>query len=119
MQAAKIAVPQFPIAEMLIDTGASHTSIDKTILAQLGLSPTGVMPVHTPSTGDTPVNMATYDVGLLIAGGVASAQHVIPTHSVTECDFSKQGIGGLIGRDILANARLTYSGPDSFLYLSF
>ena len=73
----------------------------------------------TPSTGSTPVVVPTYDVGLVVSGGIGGAQHIVPVHSVNECDFSAQGIDGLLGRDFLAAARLTYSGPDNFCYLSF
>lgn len=119
LQAANQTVPLPQLAEMLIDTGASHTSIDSTIVTALGLTPTGTMQMLTPSTGATPVTVPTYDVGLVVLGGVGGGQHVIPVHSVSGCDFSAQGIGGLLGRDFLANARLIYSGADNLTLLSF
>lgn len=118
-EAASQTAPSPQLAEMLIDTGASHTSLDKDLIAALGLTPTGSVPLLTPSTGPTPVVAPTYDVGLVVLHGHNESQHVVPVQQVTECDFSAQGIGGLLGRDFLALGRLTYSGPNDFCYLSF
>src|ERR1043166_8706181 len=59
-------VPPPVLARALIDTGASHTVIDNSIVAALGLIPTGVVQVLTPSTGTTPCEQFTYDVGVYV-----------------------------------------------------
>lgn len=115
---AGLTPPLPEIANMLIDTGASHTCIDERFVGRLGLQPTGSVPMHTPSTGTQAQIVATYDIGFVVRG-IADASHVLPVHSVMACDFSGQGIDGLLGRDILADGRLTYSGPDQTYYLSF
>lgn len=74
--------------------------------------------MHTPSTGSVPHAVQTFDIALAFAG-LHSAVHSLAAHSVSACDFSGQGIDGLIGRDILASARLMYSGPDNAYFLSF
>jgi len=119
MQAQGVALPNPPLVEMLIDTGASHTSLDRAVITALGLTPTGATSVLTPSTGPNPVSAPTYDVGMVVLGGTNGGQHIIPVQQVSEFDFSAQGIGGLLGRDFLQAARLTYSGPDGACYLSF
>lgn len=119
MQAAGKTPPMPHSALMLIDTGASHTSIDGSIVQALQLTPTGSMPMLTPSTGAIPITVPTYDVGLVVLGGHNGAQHVVPIQQVSECDFSGQPIDGLLGRDFLELARFTYSGPNTFAYLSF
>jgi Aspartyl protease len=116
--AAGQAVPSPQLADLLIDTGASQTCIDLKFIGQLGLQPTGSVSVHTPSTGSVAQSMSAYDVGIVVHG-IAGATHVLPVHSIIACDFSQQGIDGLLGRDILASSRLTYSGPDNVFYLSF
>lgn len=108
---------------LLVDTGASHTNLDAGIIAKLGLQPTGSINVMTPTTGQTPIPQPTYDVDLVIQGfalpGMVGLPHVVHNHSVSCCDLSLQGIDGLLGRDVLALARMTYSGPDNHFLLSF
>ncbi len=108
-------IPAPVLTQLLVDTGASCTNIDCKIIGKLGLSPTGAVLMHTPSTGQRPVKALTYDIGLVLeAGG-----HQVASVSVIETDFSDQGFGGLLGRDVLSLARMTYSGPDNTMYLSF
>jgi hypothetical protein len=59
-------VPQVVQIRALIDTGASATCIDPAELQKLGLSPTGVIAVHTPSTGNQAHNLNQYDVSLIL-----------------------------------------------------
>ena len=118
LQTAGRQIPAPQLSEMLIDTGASHTAIDGKVVRALGLTPTGITQMLTPSTGTMPISAPTYDVAMVVPG-IDGAQHIIGIHPVTECDFSAQGIDGLLGRDFLSGARLTYSGPDNFCYLSF
>jgi hypothetical protein len=110
--------PPAQIANLLIDTGASHTVIDQKFVSLLNLVPTGSIMMHTPSTGTVPHPVQTYDIALAFAG-IGGAVHSLVAHSVSACDFSGQAIDGLLGRDILAESRLIYSGPDNFFYLSF
>jgi hypothetical protein len=50
----------------LIDTGASNTCVDPSVLTTLGLTPTGSVTVNTPTTGTQPATADQYDVSLLI-----------------------------------------------------
>lgn len=118
--AASQQVPAPQASSLLIDTGASCTVIDLPVIQALGLQPTGSTPGHTPSTGSTPVVMSTYDIDLVIFGGGQGVNHqVFNNLPVVGADFSGQPIDGLLGRDVLAACRLTYSGPDSLVMLSF
>jgi hypothetical protein len=117
MQSAGIAIPAPAIANLLIDTGASGTAIDSTIVTQLGLQPTGTTTIRTPSTGMTPHTCSTYDVELTIPGA-GTARH-IPALAIIDGHYLSQGIQGLLGRDILKDARLIYGGPDNYCMLSF
>jgi hypothetical protein len=74
----------------LIDTGASGSCVDQHVLKQLGVTPTGTVSIHTPSTGGAMHSCNQFDVSLVL-----SAQNffrrfdVIP---VIEADLSTQGI---------------------------
>ena len=51
----------------LIDTGASISALDKTVIHALGLEPKGQVSVHTPTTGTAYEKRWCYDA-LFIAG---------------------------------------------------
>ena len=86
----------------LIDTGASGSAISRGIAQQLGLNPVGVTLVTTPSS--TAVPMAAYAVRLVLPSRIVFEVTAI------EADLQAQGIGALIGRDILSQAVLVYIG---------
>ncbi len=49
-----MAIPNPVAVKGLVDTGASCTVIDPTVVQRLGLTPTGSTMILTPSTGSTP-----------------------------------------------------------------
>ena len=103
----------------LIDTGASHSCVDPTVLKALRLQPTGNVPMHTPSTGATPMNADTYDAGTIIPNGVQPAL-TFTSMQVSACELLlTQGFHALIGRDILASCILVYNGGNSTMTLSY
>jgi len=117
---AGLPAPNVALANLLVDTGASQTAVDVSILTGLGLSPTGTQQVHTPSTQGIPHVCNTFDVGLMFHGAtMLQIAHFVPALPVLDGQFKPQGIDGLLGRDVLANCRLTYSGPDQLMMISF
>jgi len=102
----------------LIDTGASCTCIDKTVVAKLCLTPTGTTPIHTPSTGGTPLMANQYDIVLFLFMDMAKAHLISINIAVIEADFSMQNIDALLGRDVLAKLSLFYNGPAGTMILS-
>jgi hypothetical protein len=114
-------VPQPQQIIALIDTGASGTCVDPSVLQALGLSPTGIVPVCTPTTGTAPQNMPQFDILLLIPG--ASASHVplvVPTLAVLGSALHvAQGIHALIGRDVLSRCLMTYDGTSGFFSIAY
>ena len=120
MQAAGQPWPNPVSVRGLVDTGASATVVDKAVLSQLGLTPTGMASVHTPSTGTTPHQCLQYDVGLVVPGNQQSDPPLLQaTLAVTESDFSMQGIQALIGRDLLRSCILVYNGATGLFSLAF
>jgi hypothetical protein len=75
------------------------------------------MSILTPSTGSTPHVCSTFDIELIIPGQTTAK--IIPALPVIDGNYLAQGHHGLIGRDVLADGRLIYSGPDKAVLLSF
>lgn len=117
LTAAGQAVPQPVLIRALVDTGASCTCIDPNILSSLELTPTGSIPVHTPSTGNNPVNQDQYDVGLVFLH--SKLQFAIFSLPVIASDLQIQGIDALIGRDVLKEFLLIYDGQLGLFTLGF
>ena len=95
----------------MIDTGASGSVIQNGIAARLGLHPIGAVPINTPSS--TGVMCAQYAIRLVFPNNVVWEAVVI------EAPLAGQHIQGLIGRDVLAQAVLTYIGYANQFTLSF
>jgi hypothetical protein len=104
-------VPAPYLALAMIDTGASLTVIREGLAQDLGLQPTGVRMIHTPS--DTNVRCHEYLVRLLFPNGIVFEMDVV------EAPLKGQHIDCLVGRDVLARGILVYIGPDNLFTLSF
>jgi len=108
IQRAGLSVPQPIQIRALLDTGASCTCVDPSVLNKLGLAPTGIAPMHTPSTGSQAHVASQYDVSLILMHPMLTFTiHAAP---VVEAQLAIQGIQGLIGRDVLSNCLLIYDG---------
>lgn len=122
MQAIVAANQQVPPAitgTFLLDTGASGTCVDATFIAQLGLQPTGTVPIMTPSTGTGVHHCDQFDVSLFIPGATQGQGHLIPAVPIIATHLKNQGIDGLIGRDVLDNCTLIYNGSAKFFTLAY
>jgi hypothetical protein len=120
LQDAGLEVPTAQIVRALIDTGASISGVDPSVLTALGLTPTGEAEIHTPSTGGVPVKTPTYDVRIAILAGRPGDLHFISeTIQVTSTDLTAQGLQVLIGRDILKSCILHFNGSDSVFSLCY
>lgn len=85
--AANQAVPALIAVQALVDTGASCTCIDPTVLSQLKLSPTGIASVNTPSTGAHAASTNQYDVAIAIQTLPNLPMLVFQTMPVLESDL--------------------------------
>lgn len=66
MRAANVPLPQPRTARALIDTGASCTCVDPSVLEALGAEARTSIPMRTPPTGMTPATVLQYDVSIRI-----------------------------------------------------
>lgn len=106
----------------MIDTGASCTCVDPTIIAPLNLTARNAdVPVNTGSSGDTPHLADEYDTSLIIPPvspqDVAFRRAAIP---VVEMPLTESvGVDALIGRDILGDCLLVYDGRNGLFSLAY
>jgi hypothetical protein len=114
LRAANLPVPSAIQIRGLVDTGASCTCIDPAALQTLQLTPTGTIPIHTPSTGTQPHQTNLFDV--LIHPRLSLTIQAV---SVAESHLAIQGIQALIGRDVLRNCLLIYDGQAGAFTLAF
>jgi hypothetical protein len=113
-------IPEAIPIRALVDTGASCTCVDPVVMKKLQIAPTGSVPMHTPSTGQTPHHADQYDVTIIIPGASAGdAPLIFETISVVGTDLAVQGIDALIGRDILSRCILHYNGDLGFFSLCY
>lgn len=120
LRAAGLPLPQGQRANFLIDTGASCTCVDPAFLTALGLTPTGVTPIQTPSTAGSTHVCSLYDVMLFIpSNGPGTNGHLIDALPIVATQLSSQGIDGLLGRDVLNNCTLFFNGSASMYTLAY
>jgi hypothetical protein len=119
LKKANLPTPTGQQVRALLDTGASATCIDPSVVAALGIPPHGTCLMNTPTTGAEPQTVNLYDVGLGIAGSTAPPL-VFETVEVAESNLLQaQGFHMLIGRDILARCTFYYHGPASVISISY
>jgi len=95
----------------LIDTGASITAVDLTLIQQLGINPVGVSTVFTPQ-GQAAQEL--FPIKLAFPGTTI----ILSLNAVLGSELRNQNIVALIGRNILARCILVYNGPLGNISLS-
>src|ERR1035438_4967701 len=120
LAAAAQPIPSFIPIRGLIDTGASGTCIDPSVLTTLGLTPTGSVTVNTPSTGSSPHTADQYDVSLMIPSGTTTQPALVVQNLAVMCAelLAAQGFHALVGRDILSRCLFAYNGTANLFTLA-
>ena len=105
-------VPKPISGRALIDTGASISAVDDSIITSLGVQPVGVTQVNTPS-GSAQQNQ--YPVRFTFPG---SGLPDLSVHQAIGSVLKGQGIIALIGRDAMSSLILVYNGPGGHITLA-
>jgi predicted aspartyl protease len=119
MKKAGLEIPSPVLVRALVDTGASCTCLDPQVVKKLGLTPSGIALLHTPSTGSEPHTCNQFDVAVAVvmdAKQLHLSSLIIP---VIESDLSAHGFQALLGRDVLDQGIFIYDGHHRFLTLAF
>lgn len=121
LKASGQAVPDLVQIQALIDTGASATCLDPSVLKNLNLTPTGSTTIETPSTEGKPVTVDQYDVSFLVPpADISQIPLVIDTIPVVCVRlFDPFGYHALIGRDILGKCIFFYNGSMNWFSLAY
>ena len=105
-------IPDRIPTKALLDTGASASCVQQGLPGQLGINPIGVQLINTASHQAVP--MPEYALSFRFPNGE------VGDFTVTESGgLAAQGLGCLIGRDVLAFAVLVYVGPRQEFTLCF
>lgn len=116
MSGANVPIPDPFVGLALLDTGASVSCLDPSVIEHLQLQPRNMEDVLTPSTGNQPHLAAEYDVSVVIFTGkqkdLPLANHCMPI--VQSELLLSQRIHALIGRDILRDCIFNYNGNGYF-----
>jgi hypothetical protein len=118
LQAASQPIPKPVEGFALVDTGASITSIDAPLLAQLGVNPVGTVNVGTAGGRR---RQSTYPVRLTFPGtAFPGFEHpaVLGVDLAGQLALPERPLIALIGRDILRRCVLVYNGTAGMFSLS-
>lgn len=96
----------------LIDTGASHTCIDRTAAQTMGLSIINVVNMTSATHANEPCNV--HPISIEVAG----ANITIETPDALGANLAPQGLLLLIGRNVLQHCNLVYTGIAGTITLS-
>jgi predicted aspartyl protease len=114
---AGVIIPKPIQVTALIDTGASCSCIDPSVIQKLNITPTGSGAVSTPLTGKTLQLCNKYDISVLLVHPEINYQ--IGAIPVLESKVFGQGIHALLGRDVLSKCLFIYNGTTQQYTISF
>jgi predicted aspartyl protease len=104
-------MPADVLLDLLVDTGASQTVLDKTLILPLGLVSTDVKSFFAPAKNGAVAEVSNvYKVSFTLLGDQRAplTAHALP---VFENDFSAWPGDGLLGMDVLKLCQFVFNGP--------
>lgn len=119
LTAAGLPIPLGLHRRALLDTGAGRSLVDLTLVNTLGIIPTGTHPMRTATTGNNPIKKDIYDIKLILQDPAPFALSDCHNAIGVDLGFLGNGIGLLIGRDLLSRFLFLYNGPSNQLTISY
>jgi len=120
LQRSGQAVPSAVAGLALVDTGASISAVDITVIQHLGVQPVGIA---TVGTAGGPQQQAIFPARLSFPGTQVPSIEFNELLGANLAGQSVPGIGGnliaLLGRDLLEHFILIYNGPAGMFSLAF
>ena len=118
LEAAGETSPRPVDIRALVDTGASRSLVQTSILERLELDSLGTELVNTPTTGSSPKVAHVYAIQLFFAGVPGGL--LTPDLQVVEAeDLSGFGVSMLLGRDVLSRCLLIFNGHEGRFTIAF
>lgn len=105
-------IPTPVVGPGLIDTGATFSAVDQTVIQQLGIPPIGTVQL---GTAGGPVTQTQHPASFGFPG---TGLPTISFNFVTGVDLTGQNIVALIGRDVLRHFVMVYNGSLGQVILS-
>jgi hypothetical protein len=116
LRAQSLTEPEPILVTLLIDTGATCSWVRPVYMSQLGLSPRSWIDVDTPKGVEE--NQPAYEVSLVLGGiGTPNAKRFETLIGGTE--FSNMPFDGLLGRNILRELMIAWSGPSETVRIQY
>ena len=110
------AVPAPAHGWALIDTGSTFSHLDEKLIAELGLQPVGRIDLAGSDSVRTELR---YDAKMVFEDGMSAEIIASSARLRRPRDSRIPGYDALIGRDVLANAIITYDGIHETIALQF
>lgn len=101
----------------LIDTGASKSSLDPSIVKQLELAPGSDTTVQTPTTKGEGEPVSQVKCNVIIPG--PGMEMEIFSLTVMETPLLSQGFQMILGRDVLSKCVVVWNGPGNRATLTY
>lgn len=114
-----LTVPPVQRVDLLVDTGASHTMVDASVMRSLQLQPINSYSYHSTSTAGVPEMCEAYDAELTLGSASEGNLLRIEPLEIMANSFIGHHYQGLLGRDVLNRLQLAWRGTTRELALVY
>jgi hypothetical protein len=113
-----LAPPPPVFATFLVDTGADTTLVEEQIMRTLNLSVINQHRVVTSESKGIPQLCDVYDISLEVINRGGQSWRISSVQALAR-PLLDEAVHGVIGRDLLDRAVLTYNGPQQVFHIDY